>query len=216
MTQCRRPHIDDVERIEQLLRDLEPAANRAIRSYLRWREPRPDLPDSVVEDWIGLRHPVARRLVEHGGRNKGIDFTLYAAHLPWTEQRAAITETPGQFWVMHVSLDVADRRHIYIDDYWSHPTVQALLPMAGHIIQSGPGLLAVTLPAVGDPTAISDAIGGFFEAVFYTATVGSGGGVRHPWRRGTPELDPRVDADGLLAVIGSLNDDDPISIFSAS
>jgi hypothetical protein len=86
--------------------------------------------------------------------------------------------------------------------------------MAGHIIQSGTGLLAVTIPAVGDPAAISDAIGGFFEAVFYASTVGGGG--RHPWRRGAPELDPRADADGLLAVISGLNDDDAVSIFSAS
>jgi hypothetical protein len=36
---CRRPHRDDVERLEQLLRDLEKGARRALSAYVRWYDP---------------------------------------------------------------------------------------------------------------------------------------------------------------------------------
>jgi hypothetical protein len=212
MAHCRRPHADDAVRIEQLLRDLEPAANLALRQYVRWWEPSPELEDPIIDDWVRLRHPVAQRLVEHGARNKGIIFDLMTARLPWADKAERITGTPGWFWVMHV---VLRERQIYIDDYWSQQAVQAQLPMAGHIIQSSPWSIAVTVPAVGDPAAISDAIAGFFEAVFRSATQGDGSSVRHPWRRTSLDLDPRVDAAGRLSVLSGLNDDDLMTIFAA-
>jgi hypothetical protein len=212
MAHCRRPHVDDAVRIEQLLRDLEPGANRALRAYVNWYEPRANLIDPVVEDWVVQRHPVAKRLVEHGWKNRGINFTLMAGRLPWAERRDMVTGTPGWFWIMQASLS---DRQIYIDDYWSSARVQNSLPLACHIIQSSPFLIEVTLPAVGDERAISDAIGEFLEAVFETATKGDGNSIRHPWRRAEHDLDPRVDAQGLLSVLSGLNESDPITIFAA-
>lgn len=210
---CRRPHDDDVARIEQLLRDLEPGANRALRAYVDWREVNATLDDPVVKDWVGLRNDVAHRLVPHGAGNKGIHFTLMASRLPWAESAGQITGTPGWFWVIHVVLDGG---HMYIDDYLAQQAVQALLPMAAHIIEPWGTQIVVTIPGVGDPDHISKAIGGFFEAIFVAKTPGDKDfAVRHQWRRHALALDPRVDAAGLLSVLSGLNDEDPITIFSA-
>ena len=210
---CRRPHLDDVERVEQLLRDLDAGANRAIRSYVDWREVGVDLNDPIAKDWRHLEHEVARRLVPHGKRSKGIWFSLQASRLPWAPTAERITGTPGYFWVMSVHLD--HQRHVYIDDYWADANVQSVLDRAAHIIQPSPYQLNVTLPAVGDPKEISDAIGEFFEAVFSTAQFGESEQVRHPWRRTHPDLDPRVDAEGLLSIVSGLNAESPLTVFDA-
>jgi hypothetical protein len=111
---------------------------------------------------------------------------------------------------------VLDGRHLYIDDYLREQAVQALLAYAGHIIEPWGTQLAVTVPAVGDPKSISNAIGGFLEAVFEAVTPGERDTeVRHPWRRTDLALDPRVDAADLLSVLSGLNPEDPITIFAA-
>jgi hypothetical protein len=171
-----------------------------------------DLVDPVVDAWVHLGHPTARRLVPHGASNKGIHFSLMTSRLPWTATADAITGAPGAFWVLHV---VLEDRHLYIDDYWAQQPVRALLPIAGHIIQPSSSQIAVTLPAVGDPQVIADAIGGFFESIFAAAGGGEADDVRHPWRRTEPEFDPRVDASGLLSVLAGLDVDDQLSIFAA-
>jgi hypothetical protein len=209
---CRRPHRDDVDRIEQTLRDLEPAASKTLRLYVDWTEVNPDLDDPVVRDWIGRDHEKSH-LVEHGFKNKGIDFHLAVSARPWADREATIVSgTPGYWWVLWV---VLHDQHMFIDDFVRESAVRSSLPLIGHIIQPSDHFLYVTFPSVGNATDISDAIARCFEAVFYATTYGVNDrpGVRHPWRRA--ELDPRVDAQGLLSVLSDLNLDDPISIFSS-
>lgn len=213
LAHCRRPHADDASRLEQLLRDLEPAANRVLRAYTDWCAVRHDLSDPVVDAWVHLQHPDALRLVNHGHNTKGIHFELMASHLPGAEVIGTITGSPGWFWVMHV---VLEGRRLYVDDFWSSQTVKNLMPLAAHIVQSSSWTLAVTIPAAQDADVIADAIGGFLNAVFEEVRPGEGTDVRHPWRRPEPDLDPRVDAEGLLSVLSGLNPEDPISIFDAA
>jgi hypothetical protein len=212
---CRRAHLDDRQRIEQLLSDLEGGADQALRAYVKLYRPDADLKDDIVEDWVRMRHSAAARLIDHGRRNKGIDFSLACTRRPWAPPpEPAVTNTPGWMWVLEAHLEL-DRRHLFIDDYFSESGVQASLPWIGHIIQPDSTTVYVTFPAVGDAEAISDAIGRCFEAVFTASRPGSDPGVvRHPWRRKTRDLDPRVDAEGLLSVLTCLNDDDPISYFA--
>ena len=69
LAHCRRPHNDDVARIEQLLRDLEPGACSFLRSYAQWGNVSSNEIDPVARAWIKLEHPDAD-IVEHGRNNK--------------------------------------------------------------------------------------------------------------------------------------------------
>lgn len=215
LAHCRRPHSDDVDRVEQLLRDLEPGAQEALRSFTSWHESgsiRPNPADPVVVDWVDCQHSDANRLVEHG-HSKGISFSLLATQLPWAEPSATVTGTPGCFWVMYVNLH---GWHLYIDDYVTNRSVQNLMPVASHIVQTSPTDLAVILPAVTEHKLLSDTIGGLFDAVFTESMPGDDAvSVRHPWRRRQEVLDPRIDAAGLLAVLSIIDRHDPLPIFQA-
>ena len=130
---CRRPHADDVDRLEQLLRDIEPAAGATLRSYTRWWEPTySDDDDVIVRDWVDLDLPDAHRLVPHGHDNKGIHFSLMCSRLRWAEETSTITGAPGWFWVMHVYLRDCS---LYIDDYLRESSVTRGLPLVGHVVQ---------------------------------------------------------------------------------
>jgi hypothetical protein len=211
LAHCRRPHVDDVVRIDQLLRDLEPAANRVLRAYTDWSEVDAGMADPVVDDSVRLQHEDAH-LVEHGRERCGIDFSLRAVSLPGaTLVGSSVTGSPGWFWVMHAYIREGG---LFIDDYLRNNGVQNLMAMATHIVQPGQWRVAVTIPAVGDPAVTSNLIGGFLNAVFSARGRGNDRfSVRHPTRRAPHGLDPRVDAQGILSVLSSLNADDSCSIF---
>jgi hypothetical protein len=211
LAHCRRPHADDASRIEQVMRDLEPAANRFLRAYTNWSPVDVDLVDPVVEDWARMRH-VDAHLVEHGRERRGVEFELRTVSLPGTPTDAVcVSGSPGRFWVMHA---IIRQGGLFIDDYMRESSVQNLLSLATHIVQPSQNQIAVTIPAVGDPTVISEVIGGFLAAVFSARTKGDERySVRHPTRRFRGTLDPRVDAQGILSVLSWLDADDSCSIF---
>lgn len=212
LAHCRRPHSDDVDRIEQLLRDLEPAAHRTLWSYCNWQEPSRNLADPIVDAWVHRHHPAASRLVEHGERNKGIHFTLTASALPWAEDLPVITGSKGWFWVMRVYLV---ERHLYIEDYCTELAVRAALPVIGHIVQSDPGSIAVTIPAAQDADLIADTLGNLLDSAFTESRPGDVDGLRHPWKSVSTAEDPRIDVGGVLSVLSGIDRDDPISLFEA-
>lgn len=212
MAHCRHPHEDDLDRIEQTLRDLEPGAGRALRTYVNHRPIQAELDDPVAADWCRRGHDLSR-LIEHGNRVKGIEFSLNATKRPWAIPNPDhITGTAGYYWVMEV---VLSRRHLYIDDYLNESGVRVSMPTIAHIVQPSTNHIFVTIPAVGSPQAISDTIGRCFEAIFTAAQPGFGErhSVRHPWRRAT--TDARIDAQGLLSILNGLHETDPITIFAA-
>src|SRR5687767_4748423 len=72
----RRPHRDDLSRIEQTLRDLEVGAVRAVYAYNRDRFlSEIDAADPLVSDWFHKGHRDAR-LIDHAARkyDMGIEF----------------------------------------------------------------------------------------------------------------------------------------------
>lgn len=60
---CRRPHRDDLARIEQTLRDLEFGARRSLSAYNRQSRVADDLDDPVAAAWVRGDHSAARRLI---------------------------------------------------------------------------------------------------------------------------------------------------------
>ena len=167
LAHCRRPHNDDVARIEQLLRDLEPGACSFLRSYAQWGKVSLNATDPVARAWIGLDCPEAHD-VKRGRNNKGIEFTLCACALLGAPDSENVTGTPGWFWVMRANLS-APGTGLYIDDSMRNQSVQNLLSVAAHVIQPSQQESAVTVPAVGEPEVIATPSAGSFVWCFRTA-----------------------------------------------
>jgi hypothetical protein len=98
---CRRPHRDDVARVEQTLRDLESGASWFYRSYLNTYDIEPSADDPLVRAWVGGQHQVASRLLRHAERQYDVRFRLRASVRPWAEaptQGDVLSGREGVLW----------------------------------------------------------------------------------------------------------------------
>jgi len=98
---CRRPHGDDLDRLEQTLRDLEGGAFRATSSFNNQSRPNQEWSDVLVRDWVHKEHSVAH-LIEHARRQYDTIFSLSLSCRPWAEalapNEAQLGRRPGYVW----------------------------------------------------------------------------------------------------------------------
>jgi Swt1-like HEPN len=202
---CRRPHPDDLARLEQRLRDLEPGALRAVRSYHREFDVNRRLRDPVVKGWHRQHHPVAARLVDHAWRQYETSIRVSYTLRPWaTPPTGRISGTSGAFW--YVRFQGRGGRYLLPQDFWGDYYLDR--PCAGgrpardyivHAVQSDPTGLTATFAAADAADAVSDAIGACFDA--FLGSGGWDGGVElwDTWDRETDDLDSRVQVHTPLA-----------------
>lgn len=211
---CRRPHSDDLGRLQQTLRDLEPGAFRAVAAFNRQSAPADDLADPVVDAWCRGKHPDAARLLAHARTNYEIQFDLRASRRPWAGPRSPgqpISGSPGYLWhatFTHTGGRPVDLRRMWDDSYMTQPR-----DLLVFLTANDPFSLEVSFAAVDDPAAISDAIGCLFDAVLMNPD--------YRWRRSLDEydrwlrthqdLDPRVQLGTEWAIVDDTTP--PISIF---
>jgi hypothetical protein len=110
---CRRPHVDDLSRLEQTLRHLDSGAFRALTAFNRQWEPERSLDDPLVKAWVRNEHTAAARLVEHADRQDEVRFNLLT-HIglgpreyrstPLSRATAAIYGMPVGFWPEDTSI----------------------------------------------------------------------------------------------------------------
>ena len=82
----RKPHPDDLNRLEQTLRDLERGTFIALASYNDRDFPGTDNHrDAVTFDWLDGKHPDAKRLIDHADRQYETRLLVRASRRPWTK-----------------------------------------------------------------------------------------------------------------------------------
>jgi hypothetical protein len=129
---CRGPHPDDLGRIEQTLRDLEPGGLEAAVAFNDREIPGTDLDDPVVDGWIRRAHPDARRLIDHAESNYGISFRLGFSRRPWADsyrEGKPVSRREGYFWhalfVLHS--EGIEPRNLWNDHYLAKPSARDAL-----------------------------------------------------------------------------------------
>lgn len=161
---CRRPHRDDLSRIEQVLRDLdEGGAWTFYATYLDTHAAQCDK-DSLVRDWVEGRHLDASRLLKHAERQYDVRFRLAHSRRPWAESRdqGVMSGTAGVLW--HATWIVGGR-DISITELWSHLNRhKSVGDLLVHLVVD-PGTITATFSAVDDPADIADAIGNIFDEI---------------------------------------------------
>lgn len=211
---CRRPHADDLARLEQALRDLERGAWLFYSTYLDTKSALQSQ-DAVGRAWIKGRHPTAQRLLgsRHAERKYETRFWLERSVRPWADapDPKKISGTPGVLWYARWSiagheLNVADLWRQLHDRGQTHRYLIHLLFDLGSVV--------ATFAAVDDPQAVADAIGGVFDAILEST---------HPFRHaqweeweqrsfhGADALPTLVQVQGAFAVVNPHRP--PVSLF---
>ncbi|TRW81256.1 hypothetical protein FK535_17535 [Mycolicibacterium sp. 018/SC-01/001] len=158
----RKPHSDDLRRIEQTLRDLERGAFTALAAYTRRYTPARDgHSDPVTDAWIHRKHPRAY-LIQHAETQYEANITFEVSKRPWLpEVPPELDRAPGILW--HFGLMFRNRtinpRRIWleVDD----PTFRTMLV---HLSIYDPYHIEFTFSAADDGRDIVNAIRYAFEA----------------------------------------------------
>ncbi|MEV5972004.1 Swt1 family HEPN domain-containing protein [Streptomyces sp. NPDC051921] len=156
----RKPHQDDLGRLEQTLRDLERGAFIACASYNRRRAPDPEnFTDPVTTGWIGGEHVTAQRLIRHAKAQYGVTLKVTASQRPWAVWPDSVENASGILW--HAEFYM---RHRTLEPTALWSQVRRLSPIV-HVLTADPHAITFTFSAVDDSHLISDLIGACFDSV---------------------------------------------------
>ncbi len=205
---CRRPHRDDLRRIEQMLRDLEAGAGRFYATHGDISSPE-GRRDPLIRSWVRGRHQAAARLLDHAERQYDTRFRLFYSVRPWANppDPGSISGHEGALWhatFLTGALDVPVAelwREISRDSQRRDALVHLLLDI---------GRITVTFAAVDDPALVADEIGHVFDDILVTSHGQFWAGaplddMKARWLEGVDELPKRVQVMTLLALIEPAN-----------
>lgn len=204
---CRRPHVDDLSRIEQCLRDLEHGAFRAVTDFNNQRQPDPDLDDPIVAAWVREEHPDARRLIKHAAQNYEVHFRLVYSRRPWSQGRRTgtrITGSLGYLWhaVFLIRADGFEVADLWNDHDISRPATRNNIV---YLCTDSPQSVDISFAAVDDPKRVADSIGDCFDSVLNASRIGWRGdrslGAVEKWRERARNLDPRVQVSTAWSMV---------------
>ncbi len=206
----RRPHHDDLSRLEQTLRDLERGGFMALCSYNRRTVPNADRQDPVTLAWLRGEHPDAR-LLDHADQRYGISSTIQLSRRPWATWPADLAGAAGIYW--HVDFYMRDR---YVEPraVWRDSRVVQVRPLLVHLAADDPMHIGFTFSAVDEPAHVVEAIGSALESVLANSRRGEQDHSDwRAWQRRVRDIDYRV----LSGTGWNIVDDTtlPISNFSA-
>ena len=177
----RRPHQDDLNRIEQALRDLEQGAFIACASYNQQVAPSSDKhKDAVTTGWIRQRHPKAT-LIDHADSQYGTHVLLRLSRRPWATWPDNRAGAPGLLW--HAGFFMRNR-HVDVSDFWHTASFAAARPLVLHLVADDPSHISLTFAAADDDQAVAEAIGDALETLLSVSHPGYlEAGEEQRWRR---------------------------------
>lgn len=210
----RRPNVDDLGRVEQALRDLEPGARRALETFNNQNWMQHEAEDPLTIAWVKGEHPDARRLIKHAERNYDTAFQLEYSVRPWADLPAdgTLSGRPGVFF--HASWLLRDGASLAPKAFWNDKEldiagVRDLMVLVTH---SDDAQIGVTFSAADDSGKIADAIGECFELVLRHRNRRPSRAQRRRWLVDAQNLDWRVQVDTPILVA---TEDQAFSIFGA-
>ncbi len=209
---CRRPHPDDLGRLEQTLRDLEPGTFRAAAAFNRQRTPESDLADPMVDAWVREVHDDARRLVKHADRSYDVRFALRSSRRPWADLRQPDDPVSGQIGYLWHATWYLGRGRLDLRRFWEDTYLDRLRDLIVFVCADQTSV-EVSFAAIDDPAAVADAIGNCFDAVMVNDNRGPN---RMEWGEfvdAHSDLDPRVQVCSPWNIVH--DDTVPITLFGA-
>ncbi len=209
---CRRPHLDDLARLEQTLRDLNGGAFTATSAFNRQWRANPEWTDVLVDGWLRNQHKTAIRLINHAEQQYDTIFELRYSRRPWAkspDDTRTISGMPGYVW--HAFWYFRSGRGFYLDKFWRD--IEPLADSIFLVCADSPSSVSVSFAALEDPAIIADIIGRCFDSALYSIGHGLDGEGLEAWQARYAELDPRVHVATPWAMVEE--DMRGVSIFGA-
>lgn len=190
---CRRPHEDDIERLEQTLRDLNGGAFRATVSFNTQSRPPQQWSDVLVRDWVNGGHSDAH-LIEHAAKQYDTSFRLMVSARPWAEsltgQEVELGNRAGFVW--HACWFFRGGRFFDLAQFWREVESDRDLIML--VCASSASSLQISFSAIEDQQQVSDVIGRCFESALVNQRFVHYDEDPVTWARRFADVDPRVQA----------------------
>ncbi|WP_166618258.1 Swt1 family HEPN domain-containing protein [Paraburkholderia madseniana] len=209
---CRRPHDDDLDRVEQTLRDLDRGAVRATSSFNDQSRPNVAWSDVLVRDWVHKGHPYAH-LIDHATRQYDTSFRLAVSTRPWAQSPATHDTQLGARagFVWHACWYFRGGRFFDLNQFWREIEDDKDCIML--VCADSPSSLQVSFSAVEDQSQVSDVIGRSFDSALANLRFTHYDEDPVTWAKRFANIDPRVHAGTPWAAM------DPamrgVSLFSA-
>ncbi|MEU4709971.1 hypothetical protein AB0G00_26450 [Nocardia salmonicida] len=163
----RKPHPDDLSRLEQTLRDLERGTFVALASYNKRSMPDPrSRSDAVTRGWVAGEHRTAKRLIEHADRQYETRLRVETSRRPWASMPTDLTGAEGILW--HAEF-IMSNRNVDPRTLWAEIDHGGIRDILVHLVFHDPYSVGFTFAAVDDGDDIADAIGAVFEAILTTS-----------------------------------------------
>lgn len=210
----RRPHPDDLPRIEQALRNLEPGARKAMEAFNRQHPMDADLDDPLAAAWVRGDHADAKRLLRHAERQYGVDFSLSYSARPWARapKDEAISGTRGL--LVHASWTMHDGRFLSPRKFWQDRSLDGAdaRDLLLYVTHDSEWHVSISFAAVDGAKKVADAIGAAFDTLLMASERHVSEATRERWIIDSMGLDPRVQVGTALTLA---YDDQPFSVFGA-
>jgi Swt1-like HEPN len=161
---CRRPHQDDLARLEQVLRNLEVGAQLFYTSY-HDTHPVYGSRDPVAQSWVEGGHETAQRLLDHADRQYDVRFRLSYSTRPWAAVPQDEDSLSGHEGVLWHAMWILSGREVNVAELWSEVARPGLPRDALVHLLVNLGRVTATFAAVDDPDRVSDEIGHTFDDV---------------------------------------------------
>lgn len=210
----RRPHRDDLRRVEQTLRDLEPGARLALEAFNRQHWLPKDPLDPLAVAWVDGEHADARRLIKHAERQYDTAFQLSYSVRPWVSlpEEGFISGNPGV--LLHASWYLRDGASLAPKAFWNDKdlSIDGVRDLIVVVEHPDAAQVTVTFSGADAPEVVADAIGACFELVLRHRDRRPDKRTRKRWLLDAQGLDWRVHVDTALLVA---SEDQPFAIFRA-
>lgn len=188
---CRRPHSDDLVRLEQTLRDLDGGAFAAAAAFNNQWRAKEAWTDALVDGWVRKRHDTAARLIQHAERQYEAIFELRYSRRLWassTGQEQTISGLPGYIW--HAFWYFKGGRPFDLGKFWRD--IERCRELIMLVCADDPSSISVSFAAVEDPQAIADVVGLCFDAALMRIGSGHATDDYMQWQERYATVDPRV------------------------
>jgi hypothetical protein len=163
---CRRPHEDDLGRIEQTLRDLEKGARIALEAHNVRAQFREDMGDPIAIGWMRKEHPDASRLIDHCAEQYQAYLRLEWSVRPWAtapeEDQIAGSEGVFVHASFHLNQGELNLARFWRDYFYDSSALNHWLVF---LIMDGLSTPSFTFSAVDGAESVNDVIGAAFDAV---------------------------------------------------
>jgi hypothetical protein len=188
---CRRPHVDDLVRLEQTLRDLNGGAFAAAAAFNNQRRAKENWTDALVDGWVRMQHDTAGRLIQHAETQYETIFELRYSRRPWAPSlgdKQTISGTAGYIW--HAFWYFKGGRPFYLDKFWRD--IEFCRDLILLVCADDPSSISVSFASMEDPKVIGDIIGHCFDAALLRIGSGYAADDYLQWQERYAEVDPRV------------------------